>query len=136
MIRVVSLLVPKRFRTGWRQEWEAELLHREEVITRWQKSNAKVGFDLLKHSSGSFWDALWLQPIRLEEDMFQDLKYGARMLFKYRGFSAVVIITLALGIGANTAIFSVVNAVLLKSLPVHEPERLVLFGKGESISFL
>jgi predicted permease len=132
MIRVVSLLVPKRFRTGWRQEWEAELLHREEVITRWQKSNAKVGFDLLKHSSGSFWDALWLQPIRLEEDMFQDLKYGARMLFKYRGFSAVVIITLALGIGANTAIFSVVNAVLLKSLPVHEPERLVLFGKGES----
>jgi predicted permease len=131
-IWAVSLFVPKRFRTGWKQEWEAELLHREEVISQWRRSNAKVEFDLLKHSSGSFWDALWLQPVRLEDDMFQDLKYGARMLFKYRGVSAVVIITLALGIGANTAIFSVVNAVLLKSLPVQEPERLVLFGKGES----
>lgn len=59
--------------------------------------------------------------------MFQDLRYGIRLLLKHKAFTIVAVLSLALGIGANTALFSVVDAVLLESLPVAEPDRLVLF---------
>lgn len=62
------------------------------------------------------------------ETLFKDLRYGFRSLLKRKGFAAIAVITLALGIGANTAIFTLVNAVLLKSLPVSHPEELVLFS--------
>src|ERR687891_286349 len=55
-----------------------------------------------------------------------DIRQAIRVLLKYPGFSAIVIITLALGIGANTAIFSVTDKLLLRSLPVKEPDQLVL----------
>src|SRR5262245_24030980 len=63
------------------------------------------------------------------ETFIQDLKHGARMLLKTPGFIAVAVLTLALGIGPNTAIFSVVNAVLLRPLPFADPQRLIIIGE-------
>src|SRR4051794_37444679 len=59
------------------------------------------------------------------ETLLQELRYGMRMLIKNPGFTLVAVITMALGIGATTALFSVVNGVMLKSLPFKEPARLV-----------
>src|SRR5262249_5998722 len=130
LIRLIGVIVPRRWRLDWRQEWEAELRYRETLLVEWERLNWKNKLDLLWRSTSAFWDALWLQPHRWEDEMFQDLRYGVRLLLKQPGFTLVAVLSLALGIGANTAIFSLLDVVLLKSLPVEEPEKLVLFGNG------
>jgi predicted permease len=61
------------------------------------------------------------------QTLWQDLRYGMRMLLKHKGFTLVAVLSLALGIGANTSLFSVVDAVLIQTLPVREPSRLILY---------
>jgi predicted permease len=141
LIRAIGVIVPRRLRADWRREWEAELRYREELLNEWDRLDWGKKLDLLRRSLGAFKDALLLQPRRLEDEMFQDLRFGMRLLLKRKGFTAMAALSLALGVGANTAIFSLINVALLKTLPVKDPQRLVFFmvagpqGSGTGFSY-
>ena len=76
---------------------------------------------------GSFHDAAWLRrQFTRDADLVQDVRYGARLLRRNPGFAALTVAVLALGIGATTGIFSVVDALLVRQLPYRDPERIVL----------
>src|SRR5262245_28494345 len=134
LIRAVGVIVPRRLRADWRQEWEAELRHREEMLAEWDRLDWHRKLDLLRRSTSACWDAIWLQPKRLEDEMFQDLRFGARMLARGRGFTVAAVLCLALGVGANAAIFSLASAVLWRPLPVESPDQLVEVIRGDGMS--
>src|SRR5258707_394818 len=77
---------------------------------------------VLKEKSHRTWGWQWF------EDLLHDVNYGIRAMLRSPGITIVALLSLALGIGANTAIFSLMDAVMLRSLPVNEPGELVLFG--------
>src|SRR5882757_4055042 len=109
----VEAAVDEKMRRGMRRE-DAERAARVEV------GSAAV----VRHR---VWSGSWESAV---ESLGQDMRFGARQLLKSPGFSLVAILSLALGIGANTAIFTLINDLLLKSLPVYAPDQLVSFGKG------
>jgi putative ABC transport system permease protein len=124
LIRLIGVIVPRRLRADWRQEWEAELRYREARLAEWDRLDSRNKFDLLWRSTSAFWDALWMQTYRWEDEMMQDIRFGVRMLLNSKAFTAAAVLSLSLGIGANTAIFSLLDAVLLKMLPVEHPDQL------------
>src|SRR5687768_9220240 len=99
--------------------------------------SALKSFNAIERSKEECRDA---RGVRLIEEFLQDLRYGMRLLANNPGVSVIAIVTLALGIGANTAIFSVVNAFLLRPLPYGDPNRLVMVdsqyrGQSTGVSF-
>jgi putative ABC transport system permease protein len=125
LIRIIGVIVPRRLRSDWRQEWEAELRYRETLLADWDRLDWRHKLDLLWRSTSAFWDALWLQQLRWEDDMIQDLRLALRLFIKHPAFTAVAVLTLALGMGASITIFSVLNSVLLSPLPYPDNDRLV-----------
>ncbi len=132
LLRFIGLIVPRRLRADWRQEWEAELQWREGQLAEWDRLDARNKLELLRHSGGAFADALAMQPRRMEEEMMQDLRYGIRMLRKQPAVALVAVVALALGIGANATMFGVVDTLLLRPpAEVRNPEQVVrVYGKG------
>ena len=103
-------------------ELEADALKDEGVSDGEAERHARVEFGSVRRAAEEFRTrgrALWI------ENLGRDLRYGLRTVLQSPGFALTAILTLALGIGANTAVFSVMNTVLLKSLPVEDPDRLV-----------
>ena len=125
IVALAALLVPRRLRGEWRREWEAELRHRESSLNEWGRPRPQQRRDLLRRSTSALVDALWLLPRRTEDEMLHDVRFGVRMLRKYPATTAIAVATLALGIGANTAIFTLLDRVLVRQLPVESPDRLV-----------
>jgi predicted permease len=131
--RLWMLTHRRQFDADLEEEIRLHLLHREEdqlragLAPKQARQGALRQFGnemLLRENSRMEWGWQWL------EQLVQDVNYGVRAMWHSPGITLVALLSLALGIGANTAIFSLMDAVMLRSLPVKDPGQLVLIGDG------
>jgi len=112
-------------------EMETEKYIREGMLPDAARKRASRIFGPMDKHHADIRDA---HGITWADDFWQDIKYGARTLVKHKGYAVLAVLTLGLGIGANTAIFSVINGVLLKPLPYDHADRLVLVQQSAPLS--
>ncbi len=127
LVRIASRLVPWVQRGDFVREWEAELTHGFDPPPPATPPGGGARLRLVYRAVFATVDAahLRLQELTLES-MFKDLRFAARALMRRPAFTVLALLTIGLGIGANTAIFTVVNAVLLRPLPYPQPNQLVM----------
>jgi len=124
LVAAAARLVPPGRREAWREEWESELWHH--LNGQGDEDEGRRSVSALLRSLGAFPHAVWIMGEEWNVDsLMQDVRFAFRTLRKRPAFAAVAITTLALGIGGTTAVFSVVESVLLRPLPIENGDRLV-----------
>jgi predicted permease len=126
LIAWASRLVPPARRGDWRREWEAETAYAWLVLQRNGRAGALQRLRLRARILTCVIDALWEKTETMTmTGLFNDMRFAARSLLRYPAFTAVAVLTLALGIGANTAVFTLVDGVLLRPLPFRDADQLL-----------
>lgn len=124
LLRTIRIVVPGASREEWVREWEAEIRHRSASLDR--DSAWPQQADLVRRSAGALADAAWLrQQFTWDLDLMQDVRHALRLLRKRPAVTALAVFVLALGIGGTVAVFSIVDLLLVRTLPYRDADRIV-----------